>query len=193
MKKNLIFITLLSVGLLMESCGSKKDNDKKNDGKENIDGIEEATSDLPEFTSETGKFSIKFKETPKETTEDVQTAVGPIKMYMFMHEEGSTKAYMAAYCDYPEEIVKGGDPITMLQGSKEGVLGQFSATIKDEKISKFMGYDCIDFVAEGPQYNTAYKLVLAKNRLYQVGILQSGTSILKDDIDSYIGSFKINI
>ena len=144
-----------------------------------------------EFTSNDGKFSIKFKVSPQESTKDVDTEIGAVKMYMFMHEESVTKAYMVAYCDYPSELIKQSDAKKLLDGSKEGVVGQFKAEITEEKWSKFQGNESCDFTASGPQYHTAYKLVLAGNRLYQVGILQDGGPVSDDDMDMFIGSFKI--
>ena len=108
-----------------------------------------------------------------------------------MHEESRSKAYMVAYCDYPAEIIKGDNPVAFLQRSKEGVIGNFEAKITDEKVGKFQGNETIDFTASGPKYHTAYKLILAGNRLYQVGILQDNGPVSQSDIDTFIGSFKI--
>lgn len=192
-KKTTLILTAIVTGMFLTSCGGKKDEAKK--GEENTEAATEEKTEAPEaadFTSEAGKFTIKFKATPTEQTQDVPTEIGNVTMYMFMHEESVTKAYMVAYCDYPSELIKLSDPVTLLQGSKGGVVGKFQATITDEKVGKFQGYDCIDFTAGGPQYNTAYKLVLADNRLYQVGILQDGSAVTPEDIASFIGSFKIN-
>ena len=188
-KTNLIFATLLA-GLLMTSCGAKKEEGAKTD--EATTETEEVKAEEPaEFESKDGKFTIKFKVAPKESTQNVPTEIGDVKMYMFMYEESVTKAYMVAYCDYPSELIKASDAKTLLGGSKEGVVGKFNATITDEKSSQFQGNEAIDFTASGPQYHTAYKLVLAGNRLYQVGILQDGSPVAADDIDTFIGSFKI--
>ncbi len=191
-KTKLIFATLV-VGLMLSSCGAKKGEEgaKTTDEATTETSDETATTEASEFASKDGRFSIKFKTTPQESNKDVPTAVGDVKMFMFMHEESVTKAYMVAYCDYPSELIKASDAKTLLNGSKEGVVGQFNATIIEEKSSKFQGYECMDFTAGGPQYNTAYKLVLAGNRLYQVGILQDGSAVTADDIDQFIGSFKI--
>ena len=143
-----------------------------------------------DFVSKKGKFSIRFKATPQTSKMNVPTAVGNIKMYMFMHEESRTKAYMVAYCDYPKKFVKKADPVTLLTGSKEGVIEKFNATITREEVHEFMGYPCIDFAASGPQYHTEYKLVLAHNRLYQVGVL-SEDDIKKADVEGFIKTFEI--
>ena len=143
------------------------------------------------FTSKEGKFSINFKQVPKESSENVPTGVGDIKMFMFMYEASNTKAYMVAYCDYPIESVNSGDPMTLLNGAKNGVVGQFESVITSETTGKFMGNPCIDFTASGQQYHTSYKLILVKNRLYQVGILQDKEPVAKDDTKSFIGSFKL--
>jgi hypothetical protein len=193
MKKAKLIFATLAVGLILSSCGAKKTEEgaKTTDEAATSETTEESAPEASEFTSKDGRFSIKFKSTPQESNKDVETAVGAVKMFMFMHEESVTKAYMVAYCDYPSELIKASDAKTLLNGSKEGVVGQFQATITEEKSSKFQGYECLDFTAGGPQYNTAYKLVLAGNRLYQIGILQDGSAVTADDIDSFIGSFKI--
>ena len=189
-KTKLIFATLV-VGLLLTSCGAKKEEDKGKTTEATTDEAEPKVDEPAEYSNTDGRFSIKFKVSPKETTQDVPTAIGDVKMYMFMHEESQTKAYMVAYCDYPESLIKDQDANALLNGSKEGVVGKFNATITDEKSSKFQGNECIDFTASGPEYHTAYKLVLAGNRLYQVGILQTGSAVAADDMDMFIGSFKI--
>lgn len=180
MKKTSLMLTAFALSMVMVACGSKK-----GEGKEDAPKAEE-------FKSDAGKFSINFKEKPSEQQQDVPTAVGNVKMYMFMHEESRSKAYMVAYCDYPAEMIQAANPVDLLQGSKEGVVGKFDATIKDEKVGKFQGHDAIDFTATGPQYSTAYKLVLANNRLYQVGILQDSGPVDQNDIDTFIGSFKLS-
>lgn len=142
------------------------------------------------FVSKKGKFSINFKEKPSEQQQDVPTEVGNIKMYMFMHEESLTKAYMVAYCDYPKELIANADPTELLNGSKEGVIGKFDAVITHEEIAEFMGHPSINFGASGPQYHTEYKLLLVKNRLYQVGIL-STSKIESIDVDGFMRTFKL--
>lgn len=190
-KTKLIFATLV-IGLMLTSCGAKKTEESAKTDEAPTTEVEEPKVEEPtEFSSDAGKFSIKFKVAPQESTKDVPTEIGDVKMYMFMHEESVTKAYMVAYCDYPSELIKQSDAKTLLNGSKEGVVGQFKATITEEKSSKFQGNEAIDFTASGPQYHTAYKLVLAGNRLYQVGILQDGGPVSQDDMDTFIGSFKI--
>lgn len=192
MKKTKLIFATLFVGLLLTSCGAKKaDEGSKTDEAATTDTEEVKTEEPSEFASKDGKFTIKFKVAPKESQQDVPTEIGDVKMYMFMHEESVTKAYMVAYCDYPSELIKASDAKTLLNGSKEGVVGKFNATIVEEKSSKFQGNECMDFTASGPQYHTAYKLILAGNRLYQVGILQDGSPVTADDIDMFIGSFKI--
>ena len=143
------------------------------------------------FKSKEGKFSIVFKQAPKESAEDVQTDVGNIKMYMFLLEEGTTKAYMVAYCDYPKEMVEASDPNTILQGAKEGVLGQFEAVVTSEDDKQFMGNTCKNFTASGETYHTSYKMILVKNRLYQVGILSLDGPVAEHDTKDFIGSFKL--
>lgn len=193
-KTSLLFTAFAASMLVLSSCGSKKDEK----GAENKEGqTEEASSEeavapaVEEFKSEAGKFTINFKEKPTEQEQDVPTAKGDVKMYLFILEEDRTKAYMVAYCDYTDEMLQGATHEEILQNSKEGVVGKFEAKVTDEKVGKFQGNDAVDFTASGPKYHTAYKLILAGNRLFQVSILQEGSPVSQADIDTFIGSFKI--
>lgn len=142
------------------------------------------------FKSATGKFSVMFPKKPAEDVQDVPTDVGNIKMYSFMAEVSETKVYMVAYSDYDEKLMEGADSYVVLRGSRDGVVTNFQAKIDTEKEGKFQNYPCIDFTASGDTYFTSYKLILAKNRLYQVGILKVGSAVSKSD-QSFISSFKI--
>ncbi|HYG50288.1 MAG TPA: hypothetical protein VD905_05260 [Flavobacteriales bacterium] len=142
------------------------------------------------YKSVAGKFSVLFPKPPTEGSQDVPTDVGNIKMYSFMAEVSDAKVFMVAYSDYDEKLMEAAEPYTVLRGSRDGVVTQFQAEIDSEKESKFEGYPCIDFVASGDTYFTSYKLILVKNRLYQIGILKIGSAVSKAD-QAFISSFKL--
>lgn len=144
------------------------------------------------YVSQDGRFSVKFKAEPVLSSETVETEVGKVKMYFFLHEESTAKACMVAYSDYPAEAVSQDKAMQVLEGARDGVVTNFEAFITSQKQGKFQGYPCIDFTASGPTFHTSYKLILAKNRLYQVGILQSGKVVAPKDTKSFVGSFKIS-
>jgi hypothetical protein len=172
-KKYSFYTTILLVTVIVSGIGFKQDSSTF-------------------FKSKAGKFSIIFPGQPVESSSKVETEVGTVKLHMFMHEASDTKAFMVAYCDYAKKHIAGTEPFTLLDGAKDGVVGQFKATITSENKSNFQGFPSIDFVAEGDEYNTSYKLLLVNNRLYQVGILVSGKQVTELETKSFIGSFMIH-
>lgn len=142
------------------------------------------------YKSVEGKFSVMFPKKPTATSQDVPTDVGNIKMYTFMAEVSDSQVLMVAYSDYDAKLIEAAEPFTVLRGSRDGVVSQFQAKLNSETEGKFSGFPCIDFTASGDTYFTSYKLILANNRLYQVGILKVGTAVTKTD-ETFIKSFKI--
>jgi hypothetical protein len=142
------------------------------------------------YKSAQGKFSVMFPKKPTESSQDVPTEVGNIKMFTFMAEVSDSQVLMVAYSDYDAKLIEAAEPFTVLRGSRDGVVSQFNAKLDNETEGKFSGFPCIDFTASGDTYFTSYKLVLANNRLYQVGILKVGAIVTKTD-QAFIKSFKI--
>lgn len=182
MKKILAF-SVLATGLLiaMPSCGKKAE---KTEG-------ETVVSDQPMYTSEEGNFKIIFPGEPTVTSETVPTDIGDIQMKMYMYEKSREEAYMVAYSDYPQEAVDAGDKKEMLQGSKEGVVGNISASVEEEKEIEIDGNPGVYFKAKGPVFTTVYKLYLVKNRLYQVGILKAAVYPSDAEIKAFLNSFEL--
>lgn len=182
MKKILAF-SVLAAGLMvaMPGCGKKTE---KTEG-------ETVVSDQPKYTSEEGNFKISFPGEPTVTSEAVPTDIGDIQMKMFMYEKSREEAYMVAYSDYPQEAVDAGDKKEMLQGSKEGVVGNIGASVEEEKEIEIDGNPGVYFKAKGPEFATVYKLYLVKNRLYQVGILKAASYPSDADIKGFLDSFEL--
>lgn len=143
------------------------------------------------YYSADGKFKIMFPGNPIRTEEKVPTDIGNITMVMFMFEKSKEEAYMAAYSDYPAEAMQGLDPYQLLDGSKNGVLSNFGATEQNLKKFKIKGFSAITFEGKGNTFCTSYLLVLRNNRLYQAGILKSGSLPNKKYVKSFIGSFEL--
>ncbi len=143
------------------------------------------------YYSADGKFKIMFPGNPFRTEEKVSTIIGSITMVMFMFEKNMEEAYMVAYSDYPAEAIQGHDPYQLLNSSKNDVLSNLGATEQNFKMIKINGFPAITFEGKGNTYCTSYLLVLRNNRLYQAGILKSGTLPNKKDVKTFIGSFEL--
>lgn len=143
------------------------------------------------FFSADGKLKIMFPGEPVRTENKVPTDVGEITMVMFMFEKSLAEAFMVAYSDYPAEKIMGQDPYLLLDASKNGVLSNFGAT--EQKLKKFRikSFPAISFEGIGTTFSTSYLLVLRNNRLYQAGIIKSGSLPSKKDANAFLGSFEL--
>jgi hypothetical protein len=145
------------------------------------------------YVSESGNFSIQFPGTPKESSQDVETDLGTIKMYSIMYQDPSgSPVYMIAYCDYSADAIKVSDPDSLLKNSMEGFLKSLdipkdmSKTVKLEK-----KYNGIYFEGKSDKYATKNYNYLVDNRLFQVAILTMGDYLSKSENDKYFNSFKL--
>lgn len=153
-----------------------------------------AASDLTKkekFYSAEGKFKIMFPGEPVRTEEVIPTEVEDITMVMFMFEKSQAEVFLVAYLDYPAEKMKGRDPYVVLDASKNGILSNLSAIEQIQKKFKISGFPAISFEGKGSTFGTSYLLVLRNNRLYQVGIINSGSMLSKSDAKSFIKSFEL--
>ncbi len=145
------------------------------------------------LSSKEGRFYIMFPGEPEYSAEDVETAVGKLKMHTYLYEESSDAAYMVAYIDYPDDLVDESDNDVLLDAALEGALGSWGIDVN--KVSKettwhsgYKGIYCRE--SNGDTY-TAYEVMLVENRLYQIAILQYGKSISKKVLSSFFDSFEL--
>ncbi len=145
------------------------------------------------YVSPDNKFSIRFPAEPESTSEAVPTDIGDIQMYSVMYEESVNKAYMVAYSDYPANLIEASDPMDLLYGAQSGGLSSLGITEPDvqEEIT-FDGYPGLFFKANESGVKVVYKVLLVKNRLYQIAVLVTGDVMISDsDISNFIDTFKL--
>jgi hypothetical protein len=77
-------------------------------------------------TAKGGRFTALLPKgfgKPVESEQAVPTALGSLKMKMFLAQTpDGTKAVMLAYIDYPKKVIEGGNPTTMLDSGQAGAL-----------------------------------------------------------------------
>jgi len=200
MKKFYLQISsLLIIALFFIGCGGAPNQELKDSLEELSDELakleEEAEAPVEVsgdiFTSDDGKFQIRFPGDPEVTSENVPTDVGDIEMFTFMYEKSVTEVYMVAYSDYPSAMIELSKTEDLIQGAKEGVVGNIGATIEEEKKITLGDYEGIMFKAASETYFLYYKLYMVKNRLYQIGILRDGSYPEKSAVTDFIDSFKL--
>ncbi len=143
-----------------------------------------------------GSFQIYLPAKPTYGSEDIETAIGPVKMHTYIVElnEGNT-AYGMIYSDYPGLDLDLVDPDEMLLGAQEGLLSRFpGATLNTErkiKLGNFPGRD-LEFVQRsgGETIYGAWRLYMVRNRMYQVSIISVNNKIDAEMQKSLFANFQ---
>jgi hypothetical protein len=146
-----------------------------------------------EFTSDDGGFSIAFPGDPETQTQSVPTDVGDVALTMYTVETGSA-AYLAGYADYPADMVAGSDPETMLDGGRDGAVGNIDGRLLTEKhitLDGHLGRELKVESKDGKQvlYGRFY---LVEARLYQIMVVTSPDGLEETVIFAFLDSFTLN-
>lgn len=194
-----LLLFLLLVVSPLAACDEEKAGEDPNVDL-NVEVEEDAgDGDAGEFTSNEGRFSVTFpngEAAPQEQVVPVPTEIGNIDMHMFLVDAG-TEAYMAAYADYPAELVAGGDPQTMLDMGRDGAISNVNGELLKENDFKLQGYPAKEFYARGEQGGQEVfmraNIIMADERLYQVLYLTFDEAELDSQAaDDYVASFRID-
>jgi hypothetical protein len=143
------------------------------------------------FTSEEGKFSVVFPGDPELSTQDVAVQDTTSTMNIAMYATDQV-AYMVAFNDYPEDMVAGNDPDTMLDGARDGAVSNVSGTLDSEEritINDFPGRYLVVSVEGGRVYLRIY---IVNNRLYQAMVVNPDSGgISMGEITDFLDSFTL--
>ena len=159
-------------------------------------GVAGIASGVPTpFTSAEGKFTIMAPGTMVESQQQVQTEAGAVTLYMFLHEKSDSEAYIASYADYDSQLTELVDPNDVLDGSRDGAVGNMGGTLTSETRITANGFPGRDLVisatVEGRTVSARMRIFLVKNRLYQIMGLEEGANGVSAAIVAYLDSFKL--
>jgi len=171
-KKSAIKITGLGMVVLLAFSLSAFSACKKGKGSGKANMACDTTGGWNKLTSAEGKFTAFTPGATKKQTKMVPTAIGPIKITMYV-KGTSNSAYFVAFSDYPAKLVSKVSADKLLErGSKEGLKRIPGAKILANKSYKYKGYAARDIRAGGKVQGTSMELrakyIMAANRLYQV-------------------------
>jgi hypothetical protein len=125
------------------------------------------------LTDPYGGFQLTFPVEPTYNYQDLETAVGTLRMYFFSYETSSV-AYMMSYIDYPADKVALADKNEMLKGALNGYINNLKLSLQSEIKINYGNYPGLMFYANDGQKFSVIRDYLVDNRLYQLGILQLG-------------------
>jgi hypothetical protein len=143
------------------------------------------------FTSEEGKFKVNFENTPELKTSEVGSGDSKIMLYIYLGTSSSGAVHLVGYSDHPDIVTNDNDAYSLMEGAKQGVASELKAKIRKPVKGRFQGYPSLDFKGKGQKLNFVYKMVVANNRLYQVGMMKYKKKITPAEVAGFIGSFKL--
>ena len=105
------------------------------------------TAKPQEFKSAAGRFAVTTPKTLQESTQDVETQGGKIDLYLFSTQQDNI-GYFVSYCDYSPEIMVHSDLEKMLDGSRDGAVGNTKGKLLSETKITLADYPGRELVIE---------------------------------------------
>ncbi len=155
-----------------------------------------AAAEWKKVTSEEGEFTLLMPGDAKHMPQDIPTADGgKIKLHVYAVEEaGGAVAWLAFYNDYSEEYVKMNAAKDILDAAKKGALSNSNGKVSKEADIKIDEYPGREFYfsgeSNGQPFKAAWRLYLADNSLYQLGVVANGKELDQKSVDKFFASFE---
>lgn len=199
-KKLLVIIPM--VLLLITACGSKKDDAEKTDIKIKTEtktevgkGENKYDAKTGVFKSDDGNFSVNFPKEPEFRADPVDLGEGrSTMMNSFAYVEDGKKVLMIAYSNVPVDgDFEIEDARTLLKEERGGALGSFGVEKpEEEKQSDYEENPGLFYKAKTPEgFYVAAQTYFIDNRLYQIEMLAAGNYPSQEEMEAFIGSFKL--
>lgn len=153
-----------------------------------------AQSSWQAVNSAQGRFKALMPGKATFSTRKVNTKAGQVDLNAYTATFGQS-AFLITYSDYSAALIKKSDAKSVLKGAMNGAVGD--GQLKSQEWTKLQGYDAVVFSALKDKTGKTYKwryveaAILAKNRLYQIMIIQPFSDNTKIDVKKFFDSFKI--
>jgi hypothetical protein len=147
--------------------------------------------DWKKFESTEGRFSVDLPGAPKEDQQKIPTPAGVLEQRSYL-VKGDTHAFGVMYADYPPNIVTPGATDTLLDGAVDGAAKGVGGTANTRRPVTVSGHPGRAFETPTNQgYDYDARMVLVKNRLYQL-VITSRPGVLKpEDKARFFESFNV--
>ena len=144
-----------------------------------------------EFHSTPGRFTVMLPGDPTEDSSQVTTAIGPVDVHMFHHDE-IFLSFLVGYSDLPDRPDMVYNTDKMFDGSRNEVVRKVNArVISEQPITVDGNPGRLIILEKDNNLNMKIKLVWLRPRLYQVVIAANDIRAGSADIDRFMDSFKI--
>jgi hypothetical protein len=152
---------------------------------------DDANTKPGDFAPKGGRFTVQMPGQPKEQTNKVNTAIGPIDVHLFVSAPDPNTAYIVGYSDYPEEMIKKSDSQKILDGARDGAVKNVNGKLDSEKKITIDGHPGRDFSIATEHFEGRDRIYLVNNRLYQVMMVGSRDFVTSKDAEKFLDSFKL--
>jgi hypothetical protein len=140
------------------------------------------------FNSEPGRFTVLMPQKPEETTETVQSSIGPYTTHLFSVRSGRT-VFVVGWVDYDPGFKFGVQ--SELNANRDNFVKGVQGTLVSSTNTTIDGYQSLEFTAETPTHVWKSRVYIVGRRPYQ---LITGTPKgvdLSANTERFFQSFKI--
>ncbi len=175
MRKSVIFLITLMLAGCLASCS--------------------APPAPKEFKSEAGGFAVMSPAPLEESVQPVETQGSKIDLHLFSAQQDES-AYFVAYCDYAPELARPDNAEKMLDGARDGAVGNTHGKLTSETAITLAGHPGREVLIEArgedrPPVTIKGRLFMVKNRLYQVTVVAPRSRSGDKAVDDFLQSFKL--
>jgi hypothetical protein len=146
------------------------------------------------YTSTEGRFAVDLPGPPRQQSQTLNTAVGPVQMYTYMHEfAGGARAYMISFNDYPAAMIQRGNSQRMLDGARDGIVRNLDGTVLNERHFNFGRYPARELQIRVPRQHAVVtaRVYLVGARLYQTLALSRENDPVGGENTYFLQSFRL--
>ncbi len=146
------------------------------------------------YTSNEGKYSVKFPDDPKVTEKTTNTALGELTVTVatFATSDGST--YMVSFTDFPASATKPENRGTLFDGIRDGVAGKDGKLVSgSERELTFVNekWPGREFTVEKGGQRIRYRVILKESRVYQIAVIGTTRFVEGKDATAFFDSLEL--
>jgi hypothetical protein len=142
------------------------------------------------YTSEQGKFAVRFPGTPKVTSKTSSTDLGELSVTVATYATSDGNVYMVSYTVLPSAPKAQHQPM-LFAGVRDAVKGEGKQT-EDKEFA--FGPDKLpgrEFMVEKGRQRIKFRAILRDNRLYQIAVIGSSSFVGGKDAKQFFESFEL--